>query len=163
MLGAPMLLQRAGDPPELHDRRRAGPADGATAERLLKSADLALYDGKTAGRNCIRFFAPEMDEAMQKRIKLEKIIRDAVAHDGLVLHYQPVFEMANKHLVGFEALVRLPAPDGTLIPPATFIPLAEEMRLIDKIGAWVLREACRTATTWPEQSDGRGEPVAGAV
>ena len=126
------------------------PRDGVTAERLLKSADLALYDGKAAGRNCIRFFTPEMDEALQKRIKLEKIIRNAVAHDAFVVHYQPVFEMANKHLVGFEALVRLPAPDGTLIPPDSFIPLAEEMRLIDKIGAWVLREACRTATSWPE-------------
>jgi diguanylate cyclase (GGDEF)-like protein len=126
------------------------PQDGATAERLLKSADLALYEGKAAGRNCIRFFASEMDEALQNRIKLERIIRDAVATDGFVLHYQPVFEMANKHLVGFEALVRLPAPDGTLIPPATFIPLAEEMRLIDKIGTWVLRDACRTATTWPD-------------
>ena len=126
------------------------PQDGATAERLIKSADLALYDGKAAGRDCIRFFAAEMDEALQRRIKLEKIIRDAVAHDGFVLHYQPVFEMANKHLVGFEALVRLPAPDGTLIQPDTFIPLAEEMRLIDKIGAWVLRDACRTATSWPD-------------
>ena len=94
------------------------PQDGDTAERLLKSADLALYKGKAAGRNCIRFFTPEMDEALQKRITLEKIIRDAVAHEGFVLHYQPVFEMASKHLVGFEALVRLPAPDGTLIPPA---------------------------------------------
>ncbi len=126
------------------------PADGTSAERLLKSADLALYEGKSAGRDCIRFFTPEMDEALQKRIKLEKIIRDAVAHDAFVLHYQPVFEMANKHLIGFEALVRLPAPDGTLIPPDAFIPLAEEMRLIDKIGTWVLREACRTATSWPD-------------
>ena len=126
------------------------PQDGVTAERLLKSADLALYEGKTAGRNCIRFFTPEMDEALQKRIKLEKIIRDAVAHERLVLHYQPVFEMANKHLIGFEALVRLPAPDGTLIPPDAFLPLAAEMRLIDKIGTWVLGEACRTATSWPD-------------
>ena len=126
------------------------PADGATAERLLKSADLALYEGKAAGRDCIRFFAPEMDEALQKRIQLERIIRDAVAHDSFVLHYQPVFEMASRQLVGFEALARLPTPDGTLIPPDTFIPLAEEMRLIDKIGAWVLREACRTATNWPD-------------
>ena len=61
-----------------------------------------------------------------------------------------MFEISDKKLIGFEALARLPAPDGTLIPPATFIPLAEEMRLIDKIGAWVLHEACRTATTWPE-------------
>ena len=126
------------------------PADGVTPERLLKSADLALYAGKSAGRDCVRFFAPEMDEALRKRITLEKIIRDAVIHDAFELHYQPVFEINDKKLIGFEALARLPAPDGTLIPPATFIPLAEEMRLIDKIGAWVLHEACRTATTWPE-------------
>jgi EAL domain-containing protein (putative c-di-GMP-specific phosphodiesterase class I) len=126
------------------------PKDGASPERLLKSADLALYNGKAGGRGCIRFFSPEMDETLQKRIKLEKIVRDAVAHDGFVLHYQPVFEMNNKRLVGFEALVRLPAPDGTTIPPAAFIPVAEDMRLIDKIGAWVLHEACRTATAWPE-------------
>jgi diguanylate cyclase (GGDEF)-like protein len=127
------------------------PTDGVTPERLLTSADLALYAGKTAGRNCIRFFAPEMDEAMQKRGTLEKILRDAVAHEGLLLQYQPVIEMSDRHLLGFEALVRLPAPDGTLIAPATFIPLAEELRLIDKIGAWVLREACSTAMSWPER------------
>ena len=71
-------------------------------------------------------------------------------HERFVLHYQPVFEMSGQRLIGFEALVRLPAADGTLIPPLTFIPVAEDMRLIDKIGAWVLREACRTAATWPE-------------
>jgi EAL domain-containing protein (putative c-di-GMP-specific phosphodiesterase class I) len=73
-----------------------------------------------------------------------------VAHDRFEVHYQPVFEMNGKLLVGFEALARLPTPDGTLIPPVKFIPLAEELRLIDKIGAWVLHEACRTATSWPK-------------
>jgi len=126
------------------------PADGKTPERLIKSADLALYDGKTSGRNCIRFFAPEMDEAMQKRIRLERIIRDAVERQSFQVHYQPVFEIKNNQLVGFEALARLPAPDGSLIPPAVFIPLAEELRLIDQIGEWVLREACSTAQSWPE-------------
>ena len=82
-------------------------------------------------------------------LRLEKLIRDAIANDGFVLHYQPIVEISHKRLVGFEALVRLPAPDGTLIPPATFIPVAEDMHLIDKVGAWVLREACRTATAWP--------------
>ena len=126
------------------------PADGQTAERMLKSADLALYSGKMAGRDCIRFFDPEMDETLQKRITLEKYVRNAVANDAFVLHYQPVLELNKGQLIGFEALIRLPAPDGSLIPPAVFIPVAEELHFINKVGAWVLREACRTATTWPE-------------
>jgi len=150
VLGTPSYFKEQEVRPSFTIGVALAPQDGVTAERLLKSADLALYEGKTAGRDCIRFFTPEMDEALQRRIKLEKIIRDAVAHDGLVLHYQPVFEMANKRLVGFEALVRLPAPDGALVPPGDFFPLAAEMHLIDKIGTWVLGEACRTATSWPD-------------
>jgi diguanylate cyclase (GGDEF)-like protein len=126
------------------------PTDGNNPERLLKSADLALYKAKDDGRNRIRFFRPEMDVALVERIKLEKTIRSAVLQDRFELHYQPLFEMAGRRLVGFEALIRLPAEDGTLIPPLTFIPVAEDLQLIDKIGAWVLREACRTAATWPE-------------
>ncbi len=91
-----------------------------------------------------------MDTELQARFKLEKAVRDAVLHDGFELHYQPLFELSERRLIGFEALIRLPAEDGTLIPPLAFIPVAEDLRLIDKIGAWVLREACRTAATWPE-------------
>jgi EAL domain-containing protein (putative c-di-GMP-specific phosphodiesterase class I) len=116
---------------------------------LLKSADLALYTAKAAGRNCIRFFLPEMDTDLQARIELERTIRGAVLNDRFELHYQPLFEISQRRLAGFEALIRMPAADGTLIPPLTFIPVAEDLRLIDKIGAWVLREACRTAATWP--------------
>jgi diguanylate cyclase (GGDEF)-like protein len=126
------------------------PTDGKDPERLLKSADLALYKAKADGRNCIRLFRPEMDAALVCRIKLEKTIRSAVLHDRFELHYQPLFEMAGRRLIGFEALIRLPAEDGTVIPPLTFIPVAEDLHLIDKIGAWVLREACRAATSWPE-------------
>ena len=125
------------------------PEDGNSPERLLKSADLALYRSKTDGRNCIRRFVPEMDEEMQVRIELEQVIRHAVANNCFELHFQPLFEMPKRRLIGFEALIRLPKGDGTLIPPTTFIPIAEEMRLIDTIGAWVLHEACRTAMTWP--------------
>ena len=149
VIGAPMNFNGQ----EIRVRATIGiafaPADGATPERVLKSADLALYDGKAAGRDCIRVFAPEMDEAMQQRIKLERIVRDAVEHGRFQVHYQPVFEMHGNRLVGFEALARLPGPDGAFIPPGVFIPLAEELRLIDKIGEWVLREACRTACSWP--------------
>jgi diguanylate cyclase (GGDEF)-like protein len=126
------------------------PGDGSSSERLLKSADLALYKAKDDGRNCVRFFLPEMDTELEARIELERVIRNAVVHDRFVLHYQPLFEMSNRRLIGFEALIRLPAEDGTLIPPLVFIPVAEDLRLLDKIGEWVLREACRTAATWPE-------------
>jgi diguanylate cyclase (GGDEF)-like protein len=126
------------------------PADGTNPERLLKSADLALYKAKADGRNCIRFFAAEMDTELQARFELERVIRDAVLHHRFELHYQPLFEISERRLIGFEALIRLPAENGALIPPLVFIPVAEDLQLIDKIGAWVLREACRTAATWPE-------------
>jgi diguanylate cyclase (GGDEF)-like protein len=126
------------------------PVDGTDPERLLKSADLALYKAKADGRNCFRFFLAEMDTELQARVELERTISAAVLSDGFELHYQPLFEMSERSLVGYEALIRLRAEDGSLIAPMVFIPVAEEMRLIDKIGAWVLREACRTAATWPE-------------
>jgi diguanylate cyclase (GGDEF)-like protein len=125
------------------------PADGMNPERLLKCADLALYGCKADGRNCHRFFEPEMDVAQKARLALEKAIRDAVLHERFVLYYQPLFERSGHRLIGFEALLRLPAADGTLILPMTFIPVAEDMRLIDQIGAWAVREACRTAVSWP--------------
>ena len=126
------------------------PADGANPEALLKSADLALYKAKASGRNCIRFFMTQMDIELQARFKLERTIRDAVLHDRFELHYQPFFEISERRLKGFEALIRLPREDGTFISPLEFIPVAEDLRLIDRIGAWVLREACQTAATWPE-------------
>ena len=125
------------------------PIDGDSPEQILKSADLALYEAKTA-RNCICFFSSQMDVALRERVELEKTIREAVRCEGFVLHYQPLFEVSGKRLIGFEALIRLPKADGTLISPAMFIPLAEDIKLIDKIGAWALEEACRTAATWPE-------------
>jgi len=127
----------------------SAPEFGDDPERLLKSADLALYKCKSEGGNCVRFFRPEMDAELLDRIELERTVRNAVLHDRFLLHYQPMMLIAGRRLLGFEALVRLAAEDGTLIPPLLFIPVAEELRLIDKIGAWVLREACRTAKLWP--------------
>ena len=125
------------------------PADGDSSDRLLKSADLALYRSKASGRNCTTLFLPEMDAELQERIELERLLRDAIDHNRFELHYQPLFEVSNRQLIGFEALIRLPKADGTLISPAIFIPVAEELRLLHKIGVWVLHEACQTAATWP--------------
>ncbi len=126
------------------------PADGTDPDRLLKSADLAMYKSKADGRNCLYFFEPTMDAELRARTVLEKALREAVLNERFVLHYQPLFEISDQRLIGFEALLRLPQEDGTLIPPMAFIPIAEDLRLIDKIGAWVLREACRTAASWPD-------------
>jgi predicted signal transduction protein with EAL and GGDEF domain len=101
------------------------PEDGHDPERLLKCADLAMYKAKADGRNCIRFFQPEMDAELQARSKLERIVREAVLHDRFELHYQPLFEISERRLLGFEALIRLTAEDGTLIPPLVFISVAE--------------------------------------
>ena len=127
------------------------PADGNDPERLLKSADLALY--KSQGRR------PQLHPLLPARRWMPSCLRESSSKRPSAtrccmmrfkLHYQPLFEISNRRLIGFEALIRLPAEDGTLIPPLVFIPVAEDLRLIDKIGAWVLREACRTAATWPE-------------
>jgi diguanylate cyclase (GGDEF)-like protein len=111
------------------------PADGHNSERLLKSADLTLYQAKADGRNCVRGFLPEMDATLRARLELEKTIRNAVNHDSFELYYQPIFEIVDRRLIGFEALIRLRAEDGSLLPPLLFIPVAEELHLIDKIGA----------------------------
>jgi EAL domain-containing protein (putative c-di-GMP-specific phosphodiesterase class I) len=87
---------------------------------------------------------------MQERVRLERLLRGALEHDRIELYYQPMFEKRGDQLIGFEALARLPAPDGSLIAPEIFIPLAEELRLIDKLGEWVLREACKAAQSWPD-------------
>ncbi len=148
-LAAPIIFKEQEIHPTVSIGVALAPEDGTTGERLLKSADLALYKSKADGRNCIRFFCAEMDQELQTRIDLERTIRKAVAVNGFELHYQPVYEMSGRRLTGFEALVRLPTEDGRLIAPMDFIPVAEEIRLIDKIGAWVLNEACRMAATWP--------------
>jgi diguanylate cyclase (GGDEF)-like protein len=126
------------------------PKDGTASERLLKCADMALYESKAGGRNQVQFFLPDMDAELQARLALEKRIRDAARNETFELHYQPVYETAGRHLVGFEALARLADGDGGFIEPEVFIPVAEDLRVIGKVGAWILTEACRTAVNWPE-------------
>ncbi len=125
------------------------PRDGTSPERVLKSADLALYRSKADGRNCVRFFTADLDEELQARLTLEKTVRHAATHDGFRLHYQPVVDVSTHTIRGFEALMRLELPDGTNIPPLTFVPVLEDLHLIEKAGEWIIEEACRTAATWP--------------
>lgn len=120
-----------------------------TADALLKCADLALYRAKSDGRGTFRFFEVEMDARMQSRRMLELDLRKAFAEEQFELFYQPLVEANCGTISGFEALLRWRHPERGLVPPASFVPLAEEIGLINVMGAWVLRTACTDAALWP--------------
>ena len=126
-----------------------GPQDGASTDRLLKSADLALYEVKSNGRGAACRYVPEIRERAEERRALEADLAQALERDQLALHFQPVVEAADEQIVGFEALLRWTHPTLGKIPPDKFIPVAEETGLIIPIGHWVIATACAWAARWP--------------
>ena len=123
------------------------PTDGLDIQTLLANADAALYRAKQNGRGTICFFAPDMDAQLRDRRALQNDLRSAVNRDELCLHYQPQARIDGS-IIGFEALARWRHPTRGIVPPTTFVPVAEESGLIIAIGEWVLREACREAASW---------------
>jgi diguanylate cyclase (GGDEF)-like protein len=126
------------------------PFDGTTPGALLKSADLALYAAKGAGRGTFRFFEPAMDESAQQRRLLQDELRAALALQQLRLDYQPQVNADTGAVTGVEALLRWEHPRRGRVSPADFVPLAEQTGLIVPIGRWVLSQACRDAMDWPD-------------
>ncbi|NQD36790.1 EAL domain-containing protein [Permianibacter sp. IMCC34836] len=122
--------------------------DGTDFDTLLKNADTAMYSAKAAGRNGFRFFDAEMNAMVNDHLQLIVGMRQALQRNEFQLHYQPKFDLQSGRLYGAEALLRWLHPERGLIPPNTFIPIAEASGIIVEIGAWVLQEACRQTAQW---------------
>lgn len=124
------------------------PEHGQSEIVLLQNADAALYEAKANGRGRYRFYREEMSRTVRERIEMETRLREAIDQGRLRVYYQPQIDLRSGKVVGAEALVRWQKAEGSFVPPADFIPVAEESGLIAQIGEWVLREACLQAQRW---------------
>ncbi len=153
------ILKVAGQPMRLAGRDitigtsigiAVAPGDGTDAGVLLQRADLALYRVKAEGRNNFCFFDVEMSRASDERLQMLSDMREALVRGEFEVFYQPVFDAKTCRACAVEALVRWHHPVHGLISPDRFIPLAEETGLMEPLGQWVLEQACRDATAWPD-------------
>ncbi len=127
-----------------------GPDDGETPDELTRNADLALYAAKADGRGVHRFYETDMHAGAKARKRIEDDLRGALGRNELHVAYQPVVSTMTGEIVSYEALVRWDHPTRGAIPPVEFIPVAEDIRLIEPIGEWVMRTACEDVARWPD-------------
>jgi diguanylate cyclase (GGDEF)-like protein len=127
------------------------PADGTSSDVLLRNADMALYRAKAEGRGTWRFYEPEMDASIRSRRLMGIALREALANNEMQLRYQPIYDLRDDRVRGFEALLRWRNPEFGDVTPSEFIPLAEELGLMVSIGRWVLQRACEDAAEWGDR------------
>jgi diguanylate cyclase (GGDEF)-like protein len=125
------------------------PNDGDNGDDLMRRADRALYRAKEGGRSVVRFFEPEMDSLIERRVMIEQELRAAIATDRITPYYQPLVALDTSRITGFEALARWESETMGYVPPDVFIVIAEETGLINALGDQLFRRACNEAKTWP--------------
>jgi diguanylate cyclase (GGDEF)-like protein/PAS domain S-box-containing protein len=128
------------------------PKDGRSANLIQRNADLAMYKAKELGRNRYHFFTEDINTQLMQRLELEVRLRQAIALEELELHYQPIYDINTNMMIGFEALVRWRQPDGSLLMPVNFIPMAEDIGIIQEIDKWVMATACADAAKLAHES-----------
>ncbi|GAB0056423.1 hypothetical protein SIID45300_00730 [Candidatus Magnetaquicoccaceae bacterium FCR-1] len=129
------------------------PDDANDLDSLLKNADTAMYRAKSDGRNAYRFYTPDMHAEAEERVALEKDLHHALERNELVIHYQPIVDLATGRLVGAESFLRWEHPTRGSVSPGTFVRLAEETGLIARITAWTIQTACAQAQAWRQRPD----------
>ena len=156
---AQRIVEVLAEPHDIHGRKlqcaaSVGAAvygtDAGTVPELLHKADLALYRAKSEGRGGFSFYDAALDRQLQSQRDMVRDLRQAIADEALTLHYQPQYDTDGQSLVGYEALLRWMHPTRGNVPPGDFIGVAESSGLIEPLGRWVLRRACREAAGWPQ-------------
>lgn len=140
------------------EEQRVGTSIGVTiidqhctdADQIIKHADIAMYRAKNEGKNTIRFFSADMEDAVQGDLLVTNELRHAIDNNELELYFQPIFDNKDKSVVALEALIRWHHPDRGLVPPGLFISVAEKSDLIISIGSWVIQTACSYLNRWPQ-------------
>jgi diguanylate cyclase (GGDEF)-like protein len=153
------LSEAAGKPVEITASIGIAYGGQTSAEQLLRDADLALYEAKGAGKNRVTVFESRMQTAAQDLIELQSDLRNALAGDQFFLLYQPIFDLEHETMTGVEALIRWRRPGRAIVPPDSFIPIAEDNGLIIPIGQWVMRTACEQAAIWQRRGHTLGVSV----
>jgi diguanylate cyclase (GGDEF)-like protein len=156
---AQRIIEAANQPFDLDGQRATvgvsvgiavAPGDGSSPDVLLRNADMALYRAKAEGRGTWRFYQPEMDASIRSRRLMGIALREALANNEMQLRYQPIYDLRNDRVRGFEALLRWRNREFGDVAPSEFIPLAEELGLMVSIGRWVLNRACGDAAGWAD-------------